>query len=368
MKNFILHLFLLSTTLLNGQNLLSGPECITFDSLHNRYLVSNWTNGNIIAIDSAGNQSYFKQRSGNALGNCIDGNTFYVSIGNTILGLNLDNPNDTIMYLTVAGTTQMDGMTVDNNNNLYVVEVLTAKIYKVNLLTHTYSTFISSAVSSRPQDVIYDRDFDRLLVCSWYANSPIQAVNLNDSTISTLVNTLTGNCDGLALDGNGNYYFSTWANNSIYYYDTTFSNPPTLLSSGHNGPANICFNKRDNIIAVPNFNSNSVSFVSISPSSVNDDNDRQMNFNLYQNYPNPFNPSTKIKFTLTPSLSLGKRVSEGQVRATLKVYDVLGNEIATLVNEEKPAGEYEVEFDGSVLTSGIYFYQLAANNFFASKK
>jgi len=86
-------------------------------------------------------------------------------------------------------------------------------------------------------------------------------------------------------------------------------------------------------------------------------------FNLHQNYPNPFNPNTKIKFTLTPSLSLGERVSEGRVRASLKVYDVLGNEIATLVNEELPAGEYEVEFsghsdEGQNLASGVYFYQL----------
>jgi hypothetical protein len=86
-------------------------------------------------------------------------------------------------------------------------------------------------------------------------------------------------------------------------------------------------------------------------------------FELYQNYPNPFNPNTKIKFTLTPSLSLGERVSEGRVRATLKVYDVLGNEIATLFNEELIAGEYEVEFnshsgEGRNLSTGIYFYQL----------
>lgn len=350
MKKYLsyqLFFILLSSTYLVGQNLLNGPECVSFDSLNNRYLVSNWNNGSIIAIDSAGNQSYFKQRSGNALGNCIADNTFYVSIGNAILGLNLDNPNDTIMYLPIAGAFQMDGMTVDDNNNLYVVDVPTAKIYKINLLTHTYSVFVSSGVSSRPQDVIYDRDYGRLLVCSWYANSPIQAVDLSDSTISNLVNTPTGNCDGLALDGNGNYYFSTWINNSIYYYDTTFSNPPTLFSSEHSGPANICFNKRDNVIAVPNFNSNSVSFRLVIPSSVKENGAEQMNFNLFQNYPNPFNPTTTIKYQV-PELKF----------VTLKVYDVLGNEVAVLVDEYKPAGIHEIMLNATELTSGIYFYQL----------
>jgi hypothetical protein len=78
---------------------------------------------------------------------------------------------------------------------------------------------------------------------------------------------------------------------------------------------------------------------------------------LRQNYPNPFNPVTKIKY----------QIAEINF-ATLKVYDVLGNEIVTLINEEKPAGNYEVEFDGSMLPSSIYFYQLKAENFLETKK
>jgi len=83
-------------------------------------------------------------------------------------------------------------------------------------------------------------------------------------------------------------------------------------------------------------------------------------FELSQNYPNPFNPSTTIKFTIS------------DVRFTiLKVYDVLGNEVATLVNEESTtggAGTYEIEFNGDGLTSGVYFYQLRAGSFIETKK
>ena len=81
------------------------------------------------------------------------------------------------------------------------------------------------------------------------------------------------------------------------------------------------------------------------------------NFELSQNYPNPFNPNTVISYQLPVS---------GNV--TLKVYDVLGNEIVTLVNEEKPAGSYGVEFDGSNLSSGVYFYQLRATDYLQTKK
>ncbi len=80
-------------------------------------------------------------------------------------------------------------------------------------------------------------------------------------------------------------------------------------------------------------------------------------FIFYQNYPNPFNPITNIRFRIAES---------GFV--TLKVYDLLGREVAALVNEEKPAGEYEVEFDANDLTSGIYFYTIKSGDFYQVKK
>ncbi|NWG29640.1 MAG: T9SS type A sorting domain-containing protein [Ignavibacteriaceae bacterium] len=93
------------------------------------------------------------------------------------------------------------------------------------------------------------------------------------------------------------------------------------------------------------------------PVSVETEKELPTKFSLSQNYPNPFNPTTNIEFRIADF---------GFV--SLKVYDVLGNEIATLVNEKKPAGEYEVEFDASNLPSGIYFYQLKAGSFTETKK
>ncbi len=78
---------------------------------------------------------------------------------------------------------------------------------------------------------------------------------------------------------------------------------------------------------------------------------------LLGNYPNPFNPTTSLQF------AIGSRQF-----VSLKVYDVLGKEIVTLVNEEKEAGEYAVEFDGANLTSGIYYYRLEAGIFSETRK
>ena len=80
-------------------------------------------------------------------------------------------------------------------------------------------------------------------------------------------------------------------------------------------------------------------------------------FELSQNYPNPFNPSTKIRYQVASTNPVN-----------LKIYDVLGNEVATLVNEVQPNGNYEVEFNASGLASGTYFYKLQSGEFIQTKK
>ena len=80
-------------------------------------------------------------------------------------------------------------------------------------------------------------------------------------------------------------------------------------------------------------------------------------FVLSQNNPNPFNPSTSIQYV----------VSNRQF-VNLKVYDVLGNEVATLISEEKPAGTYTVRFNASGLTSGVYFYTMRTKSYIKTKK
>ncbi|NWG28379.1 MAG: T9SS type A sorting domain-containing protein [Ignavibacteriaceae bacterium] len=82
-----------------------------------------------------------------------------------------------------------------------------------------------------------------------------------------------------------------------------------------------------------------------------------IDYALEQNYPNPFNPTTTIRYQLP---------KDGMV--TLKVYDILGAEVATLINEEKVAGRYEVNFDASRLASGVYIYSLNINDFVNVRK
>jgi hypothetical protein len=99
-------------------------------------------------------------------------------------------------------------------------------------------------------------------------------------------------------------------------------------------------------------------FISSIVVGVEDENNNLLtSYSLEQNYPNPFNPSTVISYQLPVSSDV-----------TLKVYDILGNEITTLVDEYRPAGRYEIEFNASSLPSGVYFYQLKAREFISTKK
>ena len=99
-------------------------------------------------------------------------------------------------------------------------------------------------------------------------------------------------------------------------------------------------------------------------SSTENENQNNFTFNIEQNYPNPFNPSTTINFTIPkPSNAIGMKS-----QTSLKIYDVLGNEIATLLSKELPAGEYKIIFNADEHPSGVYFYELRTGVFSQTKK
>ncbi len=123
------------------------------------------------------------------------------------------------------------------------------------------------------------------------------------------------------------------------------------------------------------FQTSSITYNELEVTGIENKKNVSSNFILEQNYPNPFNPSTTIQYSIPSSFnshftSDHHRGQNGNTASfvTLKVYDVIGNEVATLVNGNKASGIYTVNFNGSNLTSGIYYYTLSAGNFSATKK
>ncbi len=99
-------------------------------------------------------------------------------------------------------------------------------------------------------------------------------------------------------------------------------------------------------------------------SNITTNNDLPTKFQLYQNYPNPFNPTTMIEYNI-PSV---KKLQATSLHVSIKIYDTLGREIATLINKKQLPGNYKINFNAKNLPSGIYFYTLRAGKFFSTKK
>ena len=182
----------------------------------------------------------------------------------------------------------------------------------------------------------------------------------------------------IALDGSGNVYVTgyskgTGGTNDYDYCTIKYnSSGDTVWVARYNGPGN----GRDKAYSIALDGSGNVYVTgsSYGGSGTSDDyctikylqtptglqaigNEIPKEFKLIQNYPNPFNPNTKIKFDLPKN-----------VNVKLTIYDMLGREIETLVNEKLNAGSYEVTFDGTKYTSGVYYYRLNAGEFVETKK
>ena len=174
-----------------------------------------------------------------------------------------------------------------------------------------------------------------VFVVSYSPDGEIQWAKSAGSSFYDQGNSITG-------DDNGNLYISgVVAENSEF---------DTISVAGGNQNLFLTRLKTDDAVSVENELTENIPV-------VND-------FTLMQNYPNPFNPTTNIRFSI-PAVEMHR---DAFLQTTLKVYDVLGNEVATLVNENKEAGIYEVDFSAMGITSGIYFYRLTAGEYKATKK
>jgi uncharacterized delta-60 repeat protein len=194
----------------------------------------------------------------------------------------------------------------------------------------------------------------------------------------TRSNAGVANAYGLTLDNSGNVYVTGGATSGatrcfitkynpagVQQWMETYSGAGSLSDVGllvrTDRSGNIFVGGNSSIIHGANSNSDFLVLKYSPPTSVYALlSEVVMGFTLQQNYPNPFNPATTIRFSIP--------VGTGHAPSVLKVYDVLGREVATLVNENLEAGSYETQFDASGFPSGVYFYRLTAGTFSETKR
>ncbi|MBN2357196.1 right-handed parallel beta-helix repeat-containing protein [candidate division KSB1 bacterium] len=241
-----------------AQNYLNNPESVVYDADRDRYLVSNTGDGKIIAISATGQQSIYASDQESIRGLYIFADKLYAAANAGVIEYDLATGSK-LQTLPLAGQTFLNDITSDQSGILYISDTVAGKIFKLNPPFQSSAVFVSGL--SSPNGVWFDPVNVRLLVCHYIANSPITAVKLSDASQSTVVNTLFSKLDGITEDNEGRIYISSEGSNSVYRYDKNFTQPPELVSSGHQAPADIFYNKHQYVLAVPNFIGNTVEFI-----------------------------------------------------------------------------------------------------------
>lgn len=344
-KIFTLLLLICSLTFLNAQNLLNNPESVVYDSVYDRYLVSNCGDGMIVQIDNTGQQSYFNTELSIAVGLHIAGDTLFVSSNggphSGIVGFLLAT-GEIIFHVQIPEKVFLNDIATDNSGNLYVTDNDANKIFKVNRSSLTYTTLVDDGLGY-PNGILYDEQNNRLMVLNCLLSGmPILSISLDDLSVTTIVETGINSIDGFTEDNYGNYYFSSWATDRVYRYDPFFTHPPEIIAGGFTNPADIFYNKTHHVLAIPCFNADTLILFPHNP--VNIDDSEKENTGLLHVFPNPFTEKLNIQLELS---NMGF--------TSISVYDVNGRLIENLPDMKTKAGISTMHWDGSAVKPGVYF-------------
>lgn len=264
MKSIIFTTFLILsiTTIGFAQINYQGPESVVYDSINNRYLITSSNSNEIYSIDMfSGNDSVFANLN-LCMGNDIMGEIMFVTSEEKLYAYNIIN-NTFLWEMTISGASFLDGIAHDPDGNLYLVDVLNKKIFKVDPVNMQSEIFVSTLPFSSPQDIVYDHIQNRLILVAWTAYSAVAEINITTSEVAIIENCTSKRLDGVAMDNEGNFYLSSHTSGGhIAKYNNDFSAGPEILSTGHNVPAGLCVDQINSLIVIPNYGGNTVDFLS----------------------------------------------------------------------------------------------------------
>ena len=216
------------------QNLLNGPQKIVIDAQRNRLLVSNANTGDLVQIDSAGNQSYFVREADFIDGMEIVGDIVF-GVGNNrkIRAYNLLT-RQLVLDLTLPGKPDnyLSSITSDSAGCLFISCPQLNEIYRMRISDHLYWVFASNNGLNKPNGILLEKDKNRIVVIDDSPNSTIHAINLADSSVSSLYSTSFQSPDGIIRDDSNNYYVGGYYLTGIFKIDPRFSNAAELFFQG----------------------------------------------------------------------------------------------------------------------------------------
>lgn len=359
----IIGLLLLAVFFLNAQNLLDGPQKVVIDTEHSRYLVSNYYTGDIVQIDSAGNQAYFVLGANFVDGLEIEGNIVYgVGQNRKVRAYDLTT-KELVMDITIDGSSNnyLSSITSDSAGHLFISCPALHTIYKLRISDEAYWIFAENNGLNRPNGILLENENNRIVVIDDSPNtSIIHAISLSDSTVSDLMTNNFNNPDGIVRDKDGFYYVGGYYLPGLYKIAPDFSGEPELFFEGSH-MVYPTYNLAHHSLLITYYGDDDwaeilLSSTSIGPKGLYNE------FVLNPTYPNPFSDNTLFSYKM-----------ENSEHAKLEVYDTAGKIIKILVNEQKPPGIYSIAWDGKdeagkKLPNGIYYIRLIVNSFTETQK
>lgn len=218
------------------QNLLNGPQKIVIDIKRNRLLVSNANSGDLIQIDSIGNQTYFVKNADFIDGLEIVGDTIY-GVGNNrkIKAYNLDT-KQLVLDLTLPGSPSdyLSSITSDSTGHLFISCPLLNEIYRMNIENFSYWVFAKDNGLNKPNGILLEKEKNRIVIIDDSPNSNIHAICLADSSVTTLYTTTFNSPDGIIRDKFGNHYIGGYYLPGMFKTDSEFSGVIELFLKGDN--------------------------------------------------------------------------------------------------------------------------------------
>ncbi len=321
-------------------------EACEYDPINNRFFVSN-SNNILVTSDLGETWETFGSGSAN-YGMEVMGNTLFAIKNSTVFGFDLTS-GDQVMSIVITGSQFLNGMGSDGNNALFVSDFNADKIYKIDVTDLNNPSFeIIIENIAQPNGIVIDNANNRGVFVSWGVNPAIKAFDL-DTYAVTNVATGTGlsYCDGIDMDGEGNFYVSSWQPVRITKFNNDFSTNETVSASGLDNPADISYGIEVDILGIANSGSGEVTFVEFSGTAVSE----LLNEFSFQAFPNPAVDQLNIAFELESSSTV-----------SVRIFNVEGKTVATIAPNQLNRGKQVLQLKQLDLPSGIHFVELNINN------
>jgi len=347
---------------------LNYPVDIVYHEATGRYFVSNWTQegtGNILEVNAAGDPiSIFTSNADYPSGLSIIGNTLYYInnkdlyggiLPSYLFGIDISSGNQVMDRLLDADGCYFDLMDNDGSN-LYFGDSEKSTLYKYNIAENTL-TSLTTVIN--PFGICYDFINDRIIFTqSDFVESFLKSIKPDGTGETTLMN-FTGYLEGIVMDQNGRFYYSSWGNDVVWGNESVYTNDPTfgseeMLSTGHNRPFGMCI-RPDKKLYVCNWGGHSFSFIDIAqylPVFEYQSEDNTM----FELYPNPCQGFTYVRFQ-----------ADNNHQADISLSDAHGKVLKQDMFEVTPQ-QQDVKINLEGLPKGLYFVSVTTPSGQKSKK